>query len=320
VETGEALWRGDEPSPTRSAVMVRFSRSHIRFGTFERLRYCQRPDLIAQLLDHVIATYYPDIDPNGDRLDCYLQFFQALVARVAQLVAQWMAAGFCHGVLNTDNMSITGESFDYGPFAFMPVYNPRFTAAYFDYEGFYCFGNQPGICRSNLEKLKTALSPVLPVAEMEAALKTYATTYADHYLTLMLRRLGIANATAIDLPLAEQLINQTLSCLATSPWEYPNFFATLRQQFTPSWRESPPLILDNTDLGGADWDQWRTLYHQLLTQLSPKEFEAIESTLQAANPLTDCLRPRIETVWEAIAEDDNWQLFNDLVHKLQTGN
>jgi len=319
VETGEDLWRGDEPSPTRSAVMVRFNRSHIRFGTFERLRYCQRPDLITQLLDHVIETYYPEIEPSGSAQDRQIQFFQALVQRVAKLVAQWMAAGFCHGVLNTDNMSITGESFDYGPFAFMPAYNPRFTAAYFDYEGFYCFGNQPAICRSNLEKLQTALSPVLPVPEMEAALKTYGTDYADHYVALMLRRLGLGEAIELDPVLAEQLINQTLTCLAASQSEYPGFFASLRQNFNQGWREAPGMILENVDLGQADWDPWRTLYHQILSRLSPAEFDTVEATLQAANPLTDCLRPRIETIWEAIAEGDNWQPFYDLVQKLQTG-
>lgn len=316
VETGEELWRGDEPSPTRSAVMVRFSRSHIRFGTFERLRYVQSPDLAAQLLDHVITTYYPEIEFDGDR---HSQFFAVLVKRVAKLVAQWMAAGFCHGVLNTDNMSITGESFDYGPYAFMPVYNPRFTAAYFDYEGFYCFGNQPAICGGNLEKLKTALAAVIPVADMDMALKAYATDYADYYVTFMLRRLGIAESIAVDVDLAERLITQTLTCLAASQMEYPRFFAQLRQEFTPCWRDNPTLILENADLGTADWGDWRMLYHQLLTQLSPPDLASVPDTLQAANPLTDLLRPRIEAVWEAIAEADNWQPFYDLVQKLQTG-
>jgi serine/tyrosine/threonine adenylyltransferase len=112
IETGEGLWRGDEPSPTRSSVMIRFSRSHIRFGTFERLYYIKRPDLIEKLLDHVIEIYYSEV--KGQNPERYLQFYRELVKRVAQLAAQWMAAGFCHGVLNTDNMSITGESFDYG--------------------------------------------------------------------------------------------------------------------------------------------------------------------------------------------------------------
>jgi len=120
IETGEALWRGDEPSPTRSSVMIRFSLSHIRFGTFERLHYLGRKDLIAKLLDHVIAYYYPQFKGQEDS---YALFYAELVRRVAELTAQWMAAGFCHAVLNTDNMSITGESFDYGPNAFIPTYN-----------------------------------------------------------------------------------------------------------------------------------------------------------------------------------------------------
>lgn len=111
IETGEQLWRGDEPSPTRSSVMIRFSRSHIRFGTFERLHYFKRKDLIEILLDHVITYYYSSIKLESDR---YILFYTELVKRVAELAAQWMASGFCHGVLNTDNMSITGESFDYG--------------------------------------------------------------------------------------------------------------------------------------------------------------------------------------------------------------
>ncbi len=140
IETGESLWRGDEPSPTRSSIMVRFSRSHIRFGTFERLHYFQRKDLITILLDHVIEHYYAHLTHETDR---YARFYAELVQRVAELVAQWMVAGFCHGVLNTDNMSITGESFDYGPYAFIPTYDPKFTAAYFDYSGLYSYGNQP---------------------------------------------------------------------------------------------------------------------------------------------------------------------------------
>ena len=154
IETGEALWRGDEPSPTRSSVMVRFSRSHIRFGSFERLDYHDRPDLMAKLLEHVIDVYYPGPRLYRDRQERFLSFYDDLVDRVAALAAQWMAAGFCHGVLNTDNMSITGESFDYGPYAFIDRYDPSFTAAYFDHDGRYSYGNQPGICQLNLKALQ----------------------------------------------------------------------------------------------------------------------------------------------------------------------
>ena len=147
VETGEGLWRGDEPSPTRSSVMVRLAQTHIRFGTFERLHYLGRQDLIQTLLDHAIATYYPHLQGSDQR---YLQFYTELVQRVAELTAQWMSVGFCHAVLNTDNMSIAGESFDYGPYAFIPQYDPQFTAAYFDYFGRYCYSNQPTCLRLEL--------------------------------------------------------------------------------------------------------------------------------------------------------------------------
>ena len=114
IETGKPLYRGDEPSPTRSSVMVRFSHSHIRFGTFERLDYIKRPDLAKTLLDHVVATYYPHLLSVEDEQDRYTQWFIELSERLAALVAQWMTAGFCHAVLNTDNMSITVKALTMG--------------------------------------------------------------------------------------------------------------------------------------------------------------------------------------------------------------
>ncbi|MDP3174534.1 MAG: protein adenylyltransferase SelO family protein, partial [Phenylobacterium sp.] len=134
VETGEDLTRGDEPSPTRSAVLTRLSHSHIRFGTFQRHAFFERADRIEALIDHVITLYYPELAGEADRAPALLG---AVVAKSARLVARWMAAGFVHGVLNTDNMNINGESFDYGPYRFLPLSDPNFTAAYFDSAGLY---------------------------------------------------------------------------------------------------------------------------------------------------------------------------------------
>ena len=192
IETGESLWRGDEPSPTRSSVMVRFSHSHIRFGSFERLHYFQRPDLIKNLLDHVIFYYYPHL---CEQENPYRKFYAELVERVAKLAAQWMSAGFCHGVLNTDNMSITGESFDYGPYAFIDSYDPKFIAAYFDYGGRYSYGNQPIICRLNVEKLQIPLSLVMASSELEEGLQNFDGYYEQYYQQFMLRRLGFYEFT-----------------------------------------------------------------------------------------------------------------------------
>jgi len=210
IETGESLWRGDEPSPTRSSVMVRFSQSHIRFGTFERLHYLQRPDLVKNLLDHVIYYYYPHLTTSENP---YIEFYRELVQRVALLAAQWMAAGFCHGVLNTDNMSITGESFDYGPYAFINTYDPLFTAAYFDYGGRYSYGNQPLICQWNLELLQKPLSLVIPYQDLQEALTNYNQHYEQFYQSLMVKKLGF---NKLPDNLAKKLVTETINLLKES--------------------------------------------------------------------------------------------------------
>jgi uncharacterized protein YdiU (UPF0061 family) len=326
IETGESLWRGDEPSPTRSSVMVRFSRSHIRFGTFERLHYFKRPDLIKKLLNHVIEQYYPKIvlptpyspDSEERTIEDYIQLYAELVERVAQLVAQWMAAGFCHAVLNTDNMSITGESFDYGPYAFIPTYNPSFTAAYFDYYGRYCYGYQPEICRWNLEMLQQPLASVIPHADMEAALTKFEEHYYLTYRQLMLNKLGFEQLQDSQ---AEELLRLTIQFLKDSQMGYHAFFAELAQQFEQIWRDDVGQILSREPFLQSTEQllltKWRELYHHILQDLSTDELEDVAQRLRDQNPKTALLRPVIEEVWDAIAQEDNWQPFYNLVQRLQ---
>lgn len=311
IETGESLWRGDEPSPTRSAVMVRLSKSHIRFGTLERFHYLQRPDLISKLLDSAIAVYYPDIPDDEDK---YSQFYAQLVMRVAQLAAQWMAAGFCHGVLNTDNMSITGESFDYGPYAFIPSYDARFTAAYFDYGGRYSYGNQPYICRFNLELLQKPLAMITEQSSLEVELAQFDDYYQQHYQQLMLQKLGFES----DLGnLAEQLLAQTVSLLRDTQISYSGFFAELAQGFDFRWFEEPNLILANATFLPQINDSWRNIYHQCLNQISSSNRDKISDRLKFHNPQTALLRPLIESVWRSISEENDWQPFISLLDELQ---
>ncbi len=313
IETGLELWRGDEPSPTRSAVMVRFSRSHIRFGTFERLHYLQRPDLIQKLLDHVIQYYYPHLLNQADR---YILFYRELVQRVAELVAQWMVSGFCHAVLNTDNMSITGESFDYGPFAFIPSYLPDFTAAYFDHSGRYSYANQPGICQLNLELLQKPLAAVLKPAEMVTALAEFANHYKHSYQKLLGRKLGLTHPP-------EDLLNATIELLYQSQVGYHDFFAKLAQQWQDNWQQDLNQILTTNWLpentSAALLSQWRQQYHQAITNLPPEQLATVGKLLTRWNPVTVPLRPVIESVWDSIDQEDNWQPFYDLVEKLRTG-
>jgi uncharacterized protein YdiU (UPF0061 family) len=191
IETGEELQRHDEPSPTRAAVLVRLSHSHIRIGTFQRRAYHRDPDSLQALIDHAIRHYMPELW-HDDTEERGAAFFRKVTANVARLGAQWMAAGFVHGVLNTDNINITGESFDYGPWRWLPTLQPGFTAAYFDHSGLYAYGRQPEALLWNLAQLGSALLPVVPKQALLATLDTYEDTLHAEYGTAVLKRLALA--------------------------------------------------------------------------------------------------------------------------------
>ncbi|MBV9509516.1 MAG: YdiU family protein, partial [Caulobacteraceae bacterium] len=223
VETGEALERGDEPSPTRSAVLTRLSHSHIRFGTFQRHAFEDRPDHIARLIDHAAELYYPQAAAvEGPARPAVL--LDAVVAASARLAARWMTAGFVHGVLNTDNMNLTGESFDYGPYRFLPRNDPNFTAAYFDHAGLYAFGRQPEAVFWNLQQLASCLTLVSETDPLVEALNRFSAAYRDALIEAMLERLGLKPRS----PEADaELVNAAFKALAaggeTLRWE-PFFF------------------------------------------------------------------------------------------------
>ena len=190
IETGEELMRGDEPSPTRSSVLVRLSHSHIRIGSFQRLLFLDQHDNIRKLLDYTIRTYMPDLwrDEPAERA---LAFLEEVCRRVAVTGAGWMLAGFVHGVLNTDNINVTGESFDYGPWRFLPVLDPAFTAAYFDQTGLYAYGRQPDTLLWNLTRLAECLLPLAEKSKLEDVLRGFEPLFHSAFNAAMLRRLGL---------------------------------------------------------------------------------------------------------------------------------
>ncbi len=190
IETGEELYRGDEPSPTRASVLVRLSHGHIRIGSFQRLAYQRDEAGIVRLLDHSIRTHMPDLW-HDDLATRAAAFLAEVTRRVARMGAQWMAAGFVHGVLNTDNINITGESFDYGPWRFLPIYEPGFTAAYFDHSGLYAYGRQPQTLMWNLARLAECLLPIADKSALEDALEPYGDTLQTEYAASMIHRLGL---------------------------------------------------------------------------------------------------------------------------------
>ncbi len=188
IETGEALQRGDEPSPTRASVLVRLNHSHIRIGTFQRLAYLGQTEAIQRLIDYALATYWPQVAPGPTPA---LTLLAEVMAAVAQMGAQWMAAGFVHGVLNTDNITITGESFDYGPWRFLKTYDPRFTAAYFDETGLYAYGRQPSTLLWNLERFAECLMDFAPEADLVAQLERFQDLFRPALRAAWFKRLGL---------------------------------------------------------------------------------------------------------------------------------
>ena len=189
IETGEALWRGDEPSPTRSAVLVRLSHGHIRIGTFQRLLAIEDRASMEALIAYVLEQFPGSPGPEG--ASPATRLLNQVVERLADLAAQWMVAGFVHGVLNTDNMNISGESFDYGPWRWLPRWDPRFTAAYFDHQGLYAFGRQPQALHWNCGQLAVALRLVEEAPPLIAALNRFGDLYQAAMARRWCWRLGV---------------------------------------------------------------------------------------------------------------------------------
>jgi uncharacterized protein YdiU (UPF0061 family) len=187
IETGEALHRGDEPSPTRSAVLVRLSHGHVRIGTFQRLAYLDQPDAMRRLVDYVLRNLH-GVEPGDEPA---VQLLDQVVARTARLAGQYMAAGFVHGVLNSDNINVTGESFDYGPWRWTPTWDPGFTAAYFDHAGLYAFGRQPEAIHWDAMQLAVSLRLLAETEPLVAVLDTFADRYQQAVTEAVLWRLGV---------------------------------------------------------------------------------------------------------------------------------
>ncbi len=190
-ETGEALHRNDEPSPTRASVLVRLGHSHLRFGTFQRAAYHRDVPTLRALLAFGVAEYAPELCHHGDA--AAPAFLRLVVDRAASLCAAWMAAGFVHGVLNTDNLNVTGESFDYGPWRFLPVLDPGFTAAYFDHSGLYAYGAQPESVRWALEQLAGALEGLAPDRGLARIVDRFDPAFETALDRAVVRRLGVAS-------------------------------------------------------------------------------------------------------------------------------
>ena len=277
VETGEALDRGDEPSPTRSAVLVRLSHSHVRVGTFQRLAWYRDEEAMHRLVAYVLAHLYdqPGADP--------VRLLDLVVDRAATLAARYMAAGFVHGVLNSDNINVTGESFDYGPWRFAPTWDSGFTAAYFDHAGLYAFGRQPEAIGWDVMQLAVSLRLLADSDPLVAALDGFAPRFQAALAEAVPWRLGVIPA---DEPAARALTRAVERTLLATQTPLDRFFFD-------AFGGTLPAIY------GEEWAEVRAL-------------------LAAARPRKDRTHPywsdepcsmlidEVEAIWSPIAEHDDW--------------
>jgi uncharacterized protein YdiU (UPF0061 family) len=304
IETGEALERGDEPSPTRSAVLVRLQHSHVRFGTFQRAAWFERPDLIEILVEHIRDLYHPAVT-SGDAPG----LLAAIVGASARLTARWIAAGFVHGVLNTDNLNVTGESFDYGPWRFLPRYEPGFTAAYFDHSGLYAFARQPEAVFWNLTQLAGCLKLVSDPVPLTEALNGFGPAYVHELRAAFLERLGVRSlGEAAD----QRLLDTALALLREGGdeirWEplFHDWFAG----FASSARA----------LSGPRAKAWQgkvfDAFRFALFEHEPDRPERLEHPSFATPEPEEMLIDEVEAIWAAINLDDDWGLLSAKLNRV----
>ncbi len=307
-ETGEHLVRNDEPSPTRAAVLTRMSLSHIRIGTFQRLAYLKQPENLLQLLKYSVEHYDPEISLHQSDLEIASQFLVGVSHRLAELSAQYMIAGFVHGVLNSDNMNITGESFDYGPYRFLPQYNPNFTAAYFDHTGLYSFGRQPSAINWNVAQLAGSLQFALPELPAKDLIADFGEHFSKEVMRLFLLRLNLKPRAAEK---QDNLISQFFLFLSKSQIPYEQLFFDLHSGLNPKRLAKSP-------------------HHKFYES---GEFEDLKKALQdfavadetlTAHPYFERSVPcgllieELEAIWQPIAENDDWSLFERKIAEIRS--
>ena len=286
VETDEAVERRrTEPG----AILVRVMNSHIRYGTFQYVAG-QAPDELQQFTDYVIDRHYPELHAE-DRT--YVEFFDAVMQSSIEMVVDWLRVGFIHGVMNTDNMSIDGETFDYGPCAFMNYYDERTVFSSIDTDGRYAFGNQRPILRWNLERFAEALQPLctrsaLTYDELESKLDEFEDRFDTRYYTMMRKKLGIRSDGE------KQLVDEFLRWLRESNADYTNTFLELET----------PGTFDDPVFATAEFKQLR------------EELAAVgldEELMREANPRYIPRNYLVEAALDAYLEAEDLSRFEELL-------
>lgn len=292
--TGETVLRQD--GPEQGAVLARVAASHLRVGTFQFFAARGDHARVKQLADYAIARHYPDIKGTENR---YLELFRQVQIRQAALIAQWVHVGFVHGVMNTDNMTISGETIDYGPCAFIDAYSPDAVFSSIDRQGRYAFGNQPNLAHWNLARLaETLVALVNPtdqdaaIAQLTETLETFPALYQDHWLAGMRKKLGLITERDEDLDLA----NDLHSLMQEAGSDYTRTFRALSRV-----ADGDEGALDGL-VSAEGTKDWIARYQHRLTH--DGDGVARVDAMDAVNPIYIPRNHKVEEVLSAASEGD----------------
>lgn len=290
VTTGEAI-RREKLLP--GAVLTRVASSHLRVGTFEFAAQWGNASELRTLADYAIDRHFPEIAEEADK---YFLFFQRVAERQASLIAKWQLVGFVHGVMNTDNMTISGETIDYGPCAFMDAYDLMTVFSSIDHQGRYAYGNQPGIGQWNLARFAEALLPLFHEEQEKAvemakeALSHYADAFDRHMLAGFRAKLGLFHEEEED----KKLIQRLLSLMEKHRADYTNTFKALTFE-----------SFDEMDWFAADeFQQWKKQWEARLKR-QPQSKAEVRQFMKKSNPAVIPRNHRVEEALEAAVEQED---------------
>ena len=306
VATGEVILR---ETPVPGAVLTRVAASHIRVGTFQFFAARGDADKVRELADYAIARHYPEA---ADTENQYLAFFDAVADSQAALVARWMSIGFIHGVMNTDNMTISGETIDYGPCAFMDSYVPSTVFSSIDTHGRYAYANQPLILFWIMARLGETLIPQIhpnmerAIDVLNEALERLQRLYENYWLTGMRTKIGLSIEEADDL----ELVNELLSVMEAGAADFALVFRRLSQILRGDAAKARQLFNNP----GA-FDIWTQRWHDRLAK-EEKTMEATAQAMERVNPLYIPRNHKVEEALSAAVEMENMGPFTDLLSVL----
>ncbi len=302
VKTNDKVYR---ESPLEGGVLTRIAKSHIRVGTFQFAAKYGKLDDIKALADYTIKRHYPSIIESENP---YIELLRQVTRAQASLIAKWQLIGFVHGVMNTDNMSIAGETIDYGPCAYMDSYNPVTKFSSIDHQGRYAYGNQPGIGLWNLSRFAETILSLIDADKDKAIkisqglLEDFGPYYESEYYRGMCRKLGLFSYENFD----KEMIDSLLDLMEKHKVDYTNFFLGLTNR----------QLVDLDFFERVDFKEWERVYVERL-KIQVQTWDQSKELMEKSNPSIIPRNYLVEEALENAVEKNDYSKFNELLEALK---